>query len=314
MLTVLVGLCALSTARAPLASADVCSGGAPYAGPGSPEGELLHAVPFLAAPRWSREVLPQWRETSAEASWADGLAYAWYTHAALWSASEGTSWWVIPAAACADEPDPTMIEGNLYASQDCVLIYQQLAPVGFDCLDLPALAHESEPVTVRQGADLLVAGFTPMHAGSVEVTFQNGTATLPVVGGVYGGAVSSSLGPVVHTTYVPTVAERPVASVVLVDQTGIESASQGPLASTPRLRALVATLHARAGSINATLLGTSVRGLRAHNEVLYGPGSRPLAATVARVLHAARPSPFGPEAAKMFRSVAHVVVLVGRSN
>ena len=69
---------ALSLSRAPAASADVCTGGAPYQGSGSPPSSLPAVVPFLKSPRWSKETLPQWSETLASIGWGNQLAYAWY--------------------------------------------------------------------------------------------------------------------------------------------------------------------------------------------------------------------------------------------
>jgi hypothetical protein len=159
-----------------------------------------------------------------------------------------------------------------------------------------------------------VSGFAPARSGSVEVTFQNGSATFPAAGGLYGGSVSASLGAVLRARSLPAVAARPLTAVVLVDQTGLFSSSEGPLASTPRLKRVAARLHSHLRSVNATILGTAVSGERASDDVLYGPGGRGLAARVAGALHAARARPLGGGALRMFGSVARVVVLVGRSD
>jgi hypothetical protein len=64
MLALALTALAVSFSRAPTASADVCTGGAPYQGSGSPPHSLLAAVPFLKNPRWSKESLPQWSDTA----------------------------------------------------------------------------------------------------------------------------------------------------------------------------------------------------------------------------------------------------------
>jgi hypothetical protein len=300
---------AASLARAPAAPADVCTGGAPYEGSGSPPSSLLAAVPFLKTPRWSKESLPQWYDTATYEQWGNQLAYAWYQDSVLWDATGTTSWWVIPGQSCGLGPD-----GQTYDPQDCVMVAAQLALVSFYCLDPQKLAGANPPMTVAHGGQLLVSGFAPPGTGSIEVSFQNGSATFPAVGGVYGGSVSTSLGAVRQATNLPTTATRPLAAVALVDQTGLFSSSEGPLASTRRLKSVAATLHAHLRSVSATILGTAVTGHRAHDEVLYGPGAHALAARVAKTLRAPTPTALGGGALSMFGSVAHVVVLVGRSN
>ncbi len=299
---------ALGLARAPLASADVCTGGAPYAGSGSPPSSLLAAVPFLKAPRWSKESLPQWSDTRVFEQWGNTLAYAWYRHGALWGATSTASWWVLPGQSCALGP-----AGESYDPQDCVMVAAQLALASLDCLDATQLAGASPPMTVRRGAELLVSGFAPPATGSVEVSFQNGSATFPAAGGVYGGSVSTRLGAVRAATNLAATAPRALAAVVLVDQTGLYSSSQGPLASTPRLRQVAAAVHACIPSVSATILGTAVSGRRAHDQVLYGRAAKALAVRVARALRAPGPSALRGGALSMFGSVARVVVLVGRS-
>ncbi len=318
MLAAALALLILAVAHAPAASADVCTGGAPYEPAGSPSALLgVGAVPFLHSPRWSKEVLPQWSETSASGAWGDQLAYAWYPDATLWGATSAAAWWVIPGLACGgtDLPeDAYEQEGNRYEPQVCVLVYAQLALVGFDCLDPRELSHPSPPVLVKRGSQSLVAGFATSASGSVEVRFQNGSATLPAAGGVYGGAVSSRLGRVLGDTDLTPLATRAPTAVVLVDQTGSYSSSQGPLASTPRLKRVAAAIHARIPSVGPLMLGTAVAGHRPHDDILYGPGSRALASRVARALRAAAPSALAGGALQMFRSVARVVVLVGHAD
>ena len=309
MLALALTALAVSFSRAPTASADVCTGGAPYQGSGSPPHSPLAAVPFLKNPRWSKESLPQWSDTGLYEQWGNHLAYAWYQDADLWEATSTASWWVIPGQSCGLRPD-----GQPYDPQVCVMVAAQLALASFDCLDPQELAGASRPITVARGGHLLVSGFAPPGTGSVEVSFQNGSATFPAVGGVYGGSVSVSLGTVRHARNLPAVANRPLAAVVLVDQTGLFSSSQGPLASTPRLKSIAATLHAHLRSVSATILGTAVKGHRAHDDVLYGPGARAFAARVAGALHVATPTALNGGALRMFGSVARVVVLVGRGD
>jgi hypothetical protein len=300
---------AVVLARAPASRADVCTGGAPYQGSGSPPASLLAAAPILTSPRWSKETLPQWSETQASGEWGNELAYAWYQHSVLWDATSTAAWWVIPGQSCGLAPD-----GQPYDPQGCVLVYAQLALESFDCLDAQALQSASPPRIVRRAGQLLVSGFVAPGMGSVEVSFQNGSATFPAVGGVYGGSVSAGVGALRQATSLPAVMARPLAAVALVDQTGLYSSSAGPLASTPRLKRVAAQLHARVRSVSATILGTAVTGHRAHDEVLYGAGARRLATRVARALHAPSPTALSGGALSMFGAVARVTVLVGRSD
>jgi len=309
MLALALAAVALSLCRAPTAAADVCTGGAPYQGSGSPPPSLLAAVPFLTSPRWSKESLPQWYDNETSEQWANQLAYAWYQDSTLWGATSTASWWVIPGQSCSLGPN-----GQSYDPQDCVMVAAQLALVSFDCLDSQQLAGTNPPLAVAHGGQLLVSGFAPPGTGSVDVSFQNGSATFPVLGGVYGGSVSATLGMVGQATNLPAAATRPLAAVVLVDQTGLFSSSEGPLASTRRLKRVAATLHSHLRSVTATILGTAVTGHRAHNEVLYGPGARASAVRVAGTLHAPTPTALSGGALRMFGSVASVVVLVGRAN
>ena len=309
----------LGVVRAPTASADVCTGGAPDE-PSGPVSALrgVAAVPFLRSPRWSKEVLPQWSEGPASSAWGDQLAYAWYPDATLWGATSSAAWWVIPGLACEgtdspeDAEDAYEQEGNRYDPQVCVVVYAQLALASFDCLDPKELAHPSAPVSVERGGRTLVAGFAPPGTGSVAVRFRGASATLPAAGGVYGGAVSAHLGSAVSATDMPAHVARAPTQVVLVDQTGLYSSSQGPLASTPRLNRVAAVIHARIPSVGALSLGTAVTGHRPHDEVLYASGARALASRVSRALHARAPSALSGGALGMFQSVARVVVLVGR--
>lgn len=321
MFAVALALLIVGVVRTSAASADVCTGGAPYEPSGSPS--ALHgvgAVPFLRSPRWSKEVLPQWSETLASSAWGDQLAYAWYPEATLWGATSTAAWWVIPGLACAgtdspeDAEDAYAQEGNRYDPQVCVVVYAQLALASFDCLDPKELSRPSALVSVEHGGQTLVEGFAPPGTGSVEVRFQRAGATFPAVGGVYGGAVSAHLGRALSATDLAAVATRPPAQVVLVDQTGLYSSSQGPLASTPRLKRVAAVIHARTSSVTALILGTAVTGHRAHDEVLYGTGARALASRVAGALHAPAPSALAGGALRMFGSVARVVVLVGHAD
>jgi hypothetical protein len=318
MLALAIALLIVAVVHTPAASADVCTGGAPYEPSGSPAGLLgVGAVPFLHSPRWSKEVLPQWSETSASGAWGDQLAYAWYSDATLWGATSTAAWWVIPGLACsaADLPeDAYEQEGSRYEPQVCVLIYSQLALSGFDCRDPRELSRPSAPISVRRGSQSLVAGFAPGASGSVEVGFQDGSATFAVAGGVYAGAVSSSFGKALSATEETALATRAPTEVVLVDQTGSYSSSEGPLASTPRLKRVAAAIHERIPSVAPVILGTAVSGHRPHDQVLYGHGSGALASRVARVLHAAAPSALTGGALQMFRSVARVVVLVGHAD
>jgi hypothetical protein len=300
---------ALGLSGAPAASADVCTGGAPYQASGSPPPSLLSTAPSLSAPRWSSESLPQWADTALYARWGNQLAYAWYQDTALWGATSTASWWVVPGQACG-----LRAGRQLYDPEVCVVVAEQLALASYDCIDPGKLADATPPIAVRRGRRLLVSGFAPPATGSVEVSFQDGSATLPAAGGVYGGSVSPRLGSVRRARKLTAVVDRPLSAVVLVDQTGLFSSSQGPLASRPRLHDVAARLHARIRSLSATILGTAVTGDRARDEVLYGPGAGPLAASVAVALHAAAPSALGGGALAMFGSVARVVVLVGRSD
>jgi hypothetical protein len=307
-------LLAAALAHAPAARADVCTGGAPYEASGS-SAALSAAVPFLGSPRWSKEVLPQWAETPSSPQWGDVLSYAWYRRATLFAASSAAAWWVIPGAGCglANRGEGLEQEGIAYEPQVCILIYAELDLAGLDCQDPAALAGASAPVSVRKGTRELVAGFAHAAAGSIEVHLEAGVALLPATGGVYGGAVSASLGKALTASELPAPVARTPAAVVLVDQTGAYSHSEGPLASTPRLKHVAAVIHARVRSVKALLLGTAVAGKRARDEVLYAPRAHALGARVARALHAHPARPLTGGALDMFGSVARVVVLVGKA-
>jgi hypothetical protein len=309
MLALALAALAISLSLGQTASADVCTGGAPHRGVGSPPASLLAAAPVLRSPRWSKESLPQWSDTALYERWGSRLASAWYQDSVLWEATSVASWWVLPGQACGLRGD-----GKPYDPQVCVMVAAQLALASFDCRDPRKLTGASPPITVARRGRLLVSGFAPPGTRSVEVSFHNGSAIFPAVGGVYGGSVSASLGAALRATNLPAVASRPLAAVTLVDQTGLFSPSQGQLASTPRLKSVAATLRSLPRPVSATILGTAVTGRRAHGEVLFGPGARALALRVARALHAARPSALNDGALRMFGSIARVVVLVGRSD
>jgi hypothetical protein len=318
VLSVLLAVLVLGAVGTRAASADVCTGGAPYEAAGS-AARLVGSVPFLGSPRWSKEVLPQWSETTASDNWGSLVAYAWYQDATLWEATSTAAWWVIPGLACGIAPGQEgqgeAIEqaGDPYQPLVCVLVYAQLALASFDCADAAEASHPGPPVTVERGGQRLVAGFARSGSGSVEVRFQHGSATFPAGGGVYGGSASARLGKVVSVTELSTAARRPLVSVVLVDQTGAYSRSQGPLASTAHLRQLAREIHARIRSAAPLILGTAVSGHRPHDEVLFAGGARSLASRVAHALHAGAPRALGGGALAMFGSVARVVVLVGHS-
>jgi hypothetical protein len=274
-------------------------------------------VPFLGSPRWSKEALPQWSETPVANEWGNELAFARYPAATLWGATSTAAWWVLPGLGCRlpEGGDETYAqEGVQYEPQVCVLVYAQLALASFDCQSHRQLSRPSAPVSVVRGGERLVAGFAPPGTGSVVVRFQKSGATFPAVGGVYGGSVSAHLGAILSATDMPAIVARAPTAVVLVDQTGLHTSSQGPLASTPRLKRVAAAIHARIRSVAASILGTAVTGRRVRSEVLYGPGARPLATGVARALHAGAPSTLSGGALRMFGSVARVVVLVGRAD
>lgn len=316
MLAAILAAAILGAAWAPSASGDVCSGGAPLQASGWAPG-LARVVPFLASPRWSGETLPQWSETPVVGEWGNQLAFARYPAATMWGATSTAAWWVIPGLACRlpeAGAETFQQEGVPYDPQVCVLVYAQLALVRFECMSRKELSRPSAPVSVVRGGERLVAGFAPPGTGSVEVRFQKSGATFPAVGGVYGGGVSAHLGAVLSATDKNAIVARVPTAVVLVDQTGLSSPSQGPLASTPRLKRVAAAIHARIRSVAASILGTAVTGRRARDEVLYGPSARGLATSVARALHAGGPSALTGGGLQMFGSVARVVVLVGRTD
>lgn len=302
-------------AHSATASADVCTGGAPYQATGS-AARIASAVPFLLAPRWSAEALPQWAETSASLAWGDTLAYAWYQDAALWGATSQAAWWVLPGLGCGvgTSHEAVIHEGVPYPPEICIVLYARLAFAGYDCSEPGALASAAAPVALRRGGLLLLAGFAPPADGSVRVAFAHGEATFPAAGGVYAGTAPAGYGAVLAASPLTPVAARVPAPVVIVDQTGLFSSSEGPLASTPRLDSLASQIHARLRTVEASVLGTAVHGRRAHDEVLYAPGSRPLAANVARAIHAAAPVALAGAALRTFGAVARVVVLAGRGD
>jgi hypothetical protein len=75
-LAVALALFALGFTGTPAATADVCTGGAPYEASGAPEASVTGLVAFLASPRWSREMLPSWEAENTSEPWGSQLAYA----------------------------------------------------------------------------------------------------------------------------------------------------------------------------------------------------------------------------------------------
>jgi hypothetical protein len=300
------------------ASADVCTGGAPYEASGSPESNVAALVPFLRSSRWSKEQLPSWEAERISTSWGDQLAYAWYRYTRLWGATSTAAWWVVPGVGCDLKGESlhygTAAVGAPYAEYPpelCVLVYIKLSMESANCQDAKQLSGSNPPVEVERGGQRLLSGFAPQATGSVEVRFSNGSATFPVAGGVYGGSVNASMGKALSATDLQVALNRTPASVVLVDQTGLFSSFR---ASQPRMTSVADRIHARVRSVRALNLGHAVIGKRAHDNVMYAPGARTLASRVARALHAHAPERLSVGAAKMFGSTARVVVLVGRSD
>jgi len=310
---------ALGFAGTTRASADVCTGGNPYEASGAPESRVDGLVPFLASPRWSKEVLPSWEVERSSTAWTSALAYAWYRYARLWGTSSTAVWWVVSGAACEDKgegsppygPAQAGAQYTEYPAEVCVLVYVSLSIDSSTCENKLELAAPSPPVEVERGGNRLLSGFAPPGTGSVEVRLQDGSATFPAAGGIYGGSVNAHMGRALSTTDLPAVVARTTAPVVLVDQTGLLSS---PTASRPRMASVAARINARIPSISALDLGSAVVGQRAHDSVLYAPGASTLARRVARALHAPAPDPLGAGERKMFGSLAQVVVLVGRTD
>jgi hypothetical protein len=260
---------------------------------------LLSAVPFLRQRHYTAETLPQWRTSQALIDWGNEAATGWYANATIWNAKSGASWWVMPTQSCGG------------VDEVCLLVATELTQVSFDCLAPSQIVGGSQPHAVQVGGQVLISGFAPAGAGSVTVDFSNGTRVFPALGGVYGGQAPASLGAVRGAAFQAPIVSRPVAGVVVVDQTGIFSKSRGPLASLPRLRAIAQTLRARLALV-PTILGTAVSGKRARSLVLYAPGGRRIALAAARAVHAATPRPLSAAQLTMFGSVAQVVVFAGR--
>jgi hypothetical protein len=313
-----LAILAFGFAGATAASADVCTGGAPYEASGSPEASVTALVPFLGSPRWSKEELPSWEAERASVSWGNQLAYAWYRYTRLWGATSTAAWWVVPGVGCdvkgESERFGTAQAGAPYAEyppEVCVLLYVKLSMESANCQDAKQLSASNPPVEVELGGQRLVSGFAPPDTGSVEVHFSNGSTTFPVAGGVYGGSVNALLGKALAVTGLQPTAKRTPAPVVLVDQTGLFTSFR---ASRPRMSSVAARIHRRITSVRALNLGHAVVGQRARDSVLYAPGSRALASRVARALHAHDTGSLGRGELKMFGSVAQVVVFVGRTD
>jgi hypothetical protein len=275
-------------------------------------------LPFLGSPRWSKETLPSWEAERASTSWGNQLAYAWYPYTRLWAATSTTAWWVVPGVGCdlknESEHFGTAQVGAEYAEyppEVCVLVMFKLSLEIANCEDAKQLSASNPPVEVKRGGQRLLSGFAPPGTGSVEVRFQNGSATFPVAGGVYGGSANAHMGRAIGATDLQAVVMRTPAPVVLVDETGLFTSFR---ASRPRMTSVAARVHARIPSVRALNIGHSVTGKQAHDSVMYAPGARPLASRVARALRAHAPRPLTAGAAKMFGSIAQVVVLVGRSD
>lgn len=308
----LAGLCA----HVPSASAEVCASGDPYEASGAPEARVDGLVPFLVSPRWSKEMLPSNEAERSSTPWVSQLAYAWYRYARLWDASSTAAWWVVPGVGCDFKNEPlgqnqVFLDQSSFPPEVCILVYVQLSIESSNCEDAMQLSTSSPPVEAERGGQRLLSGFAPPGTGSVEVRFQNGSATFPAVGGIYGGSVNAHLGKALSCTDLPAVVARTPAPVVLVDQTGLFTSV---LASRPRMTSVAARIHARMPSVRAANLGHAVTGQRAHDSVLYAPGARALATRVARALHAPTPGPLASGELKMFGSIAQVVVLVGHTD
>ncbi len=310
---------ALGFAGTSRASADVCTGGDPYEASGAPESRVDGLLPFLASPRWSKEVLPSWEIEQASTPWTSALAYAWYRYARLWGTSSTAAWWVVSGAACYDKGEGQPPYGSAqagapyadYPAEVCILVYVSLSIDSSTCENKLELSASAPPVEVERGGNRLLSGFAPPGTGSVEVHLQNGSATFPAVGGIYGGSVNAHMGRALSTTDLPAVVARTPAPVLLVDQTGLVSSFS---ASRPRLASVAARIRASIPSVSALDLGDAVAGQRAHDSVLYAPGASTLARHVAHALRAPAPDPLGAGERKMFGALAQVVVLVGRSD
>jgi hypothetical protein len=292
-------LIALATLGAPAAQAEVCTGGYPSPASGTVPTPLLSAVAILRQPHYAAESLPQWKTSSVGIQWGNEAASGWYANVTLADAQRGASWWVMPTQSCGG------------VNEVCLLAASELTLVSFDCLNPSQIAGGSQPHAVDVAGQWLISGFAPGGAGSVVVEFAHGTRVWPASGGVYDGRAPASLGAVRGATFQAAPVSRPVAPVVIVDQTGMFSSSQGPLASTGRLRVMARTLRARVG-VTPTILGTAVRGHRARTAVLYAPGQRRRALSDARALNAPSPRPLSRAELRMFGPIAGVVVLAGK--
>src|SRR5271167_963058 len=210
------------------ASADVCTGN-PYEASGEPESRVGALIPFLASPRWSKEMLPSWQAERSSTPWTSELAYAWYRYARLWGATSTAAWWVVPGVGCSVKGEAEPAYGTARAGADyveypaevCVLVYVQLSIESSTCENKLELSTATRPVEAERNGQRLLSGFAPSDTGSVEVRFQNGSATFPAVGGIYGGSVNADIGKALSATDLPAVVTRTPAEVLLVDQTGL---------------------------------------------------------------------------------------------
>jgi hypothetical protein len=303
LLTALAALIAAAALTAPAAQADVCTGGAPYQAGGTAPAALLAAAPILQQAGWNVETLPQWEGNTAFSQLGNQISYFWYSDTRLWWSYSGVSWWVTPGEACTGTP---------YTPLDCVMVAEQLTLAGYTCGDPTTIAAGMAPDVTHSHSGFVIAGLAPITTGSATVTFEHGTRVLPVHGGVYGGEAPGSFGSITGSVTFDSFISTSTLDVDLVDQTGIYSSSAGPLAALPRLNGVAAALSPH--HITATILGTAVRGTRAHDRILYASGYGSLATLIAHALHAAAPQPMTGGALHMFSGVASVVVLVGRHN
>jgi hypothetical protein len=300
------------------ASADVCTGN-PYEASGAPESRVQALVPFLASPRWSKEMLPPWEAERSSTPWTSELAYAWYRYARLWGTTGTAAWWVMPGVGCDIKGEAEPAYGTVragaeyveYPAEVCVLVYAQLSIESSTCENKLELSKATPPVEAERNGQRLLSGFAPAGTGSVEVRFQNGSATFPAVGGIYGGSVNADVGKALSATDLPAAVARTPAHVLLVDQTGLFSTISE---SRPRMKSVAARIHARIPSTSTLNLGHAVAGRLPHDSVLYAAGAGTLAKRVARALRTPAPRPLGAGESKMFGDVAQVVVLVGRTD
>jgi hypothetical protein len=281
-------LAALTPGRA---AADRCAGATGTQG-GPVPAALTAAVPALKAARWSQARYPRFQSGLLR-----DIDPVYVNGARLWAAFDGRAYWVAPARRCTGNADVV-----------CVLATSGAAVQAAAC-GTPDDARRGLAVATTIGRERVAVGLAPPGTGRVTFGFDDGGAVVFADRGVFAGSLdvpSRHEGPVRSVDYQPGRGQHYVAPMAVVDQTG-RSGRSGTFARALQRRGGLEGTDPRVVD-----LGSVISGSRKHTTVLYQPGAKRLARSVARALHAgpARPMSGGPRT--LLGSVTDVAVLLGR--